>query len=60
MTPCGCAAIGYRALNKITVKNKYPMPRTDQLLDVLSGAQAFSGLNLQSRYHQIRILKEDN
>ena len=43
--------VDYRQLNKMTVKNKYPLPRTDDLLDQLKGASVFSKINLRSRYY---------
>jgi len=47
------------ALNKITVKNKHPLPCTDQLLDSLAGAKMFTSLDLQFGYHRIRFTPED-
>jgi Reverse transcriptase (RNA-dependent DNA polymerase) len=51
--------IDYRALNKITIKNRYPLPRIEDLFDSLQGATVFSSLDLQSGYHQLRIADED-
>ena len=47
--------VDYRALNKVTVKNSYPLPRIDDLFDRLAGAKYFSRIDLRSGYHQIRI-----
>jgi transposase InsO family protein len=51
--------IDYRALNALTVKNRYPLPRIEDLFDKLAGASVFSSIDLQSGYHQIRIAPED-
>ena len=54
-----CLSIDYRELNKVTVKNKYPLPRIDDLFDQLKGAKVFSKIDLRSGYHQLRIKDED-
>jgi hypothetical protein len=51
--------IDYRELNKLTVKNRYPLPRIDDLFDQLEGAKWFSKIDLRSGYHQLRIREED-
>ncbi|KAL0534115.1 hypothetical protein IC582_028396 [Cucumis melo] len=51
--------IDYRELNKVTVKNRYPLPRIDDLFDQLQVATVFSKINLRSGYHQLRIRDSD-
>ena len=71
-SPWGCPAIfvkkkdgtlrmcvDYRPLNAVTIKNKYPLPRIDNLFDQLAGAKVFSRIDLRSGYHQIKIRPQD-
>ncbi|XP_077251803.1 uncharacterized protein LOC143891031 [Tasmannia lanceolata] len=51
--------IDYRELNNVTIKNKYPLPRIDDLFDQLQGAMYFSKIDLRSGYHQLKVKKED-
>jgi hypothetical protein len=51
--------VDYRALNEVTIKNKYPLPRIDDLFDQLRHACVFSKIDLQSGYHQLKILECD-
>ncbi|GJZ16607.1 putative nucleotidyltransferase, ribonuclease H [Tanacetum coccineum] len=51
--------IDYRELNKLTVKNRYPLPRIDDLFDQLQGSQFFSKIYLRSGYHQLRVNEDD-
>ena len=47
--------VDYRQLNKVTIKNRYPLLRIDDLMDQLVGAEVFSKIDLRSGYHQIRV-----
>ena len=51
--------IDYRELNKVTVKNKYPLSRIDDVFDHLNGASTFLKIDLQLGYHQLRICQRD-
>ncbi|GJV91325.1 putative reverse transcriptase domain-containing protein [Tanacetum coccineum] len=51
--------LDYRELNKLTVKNRYPLPRIDDLFDQLQGSSVYSKIDLRSGYHQLRVRDED-
>jgi hypothetical protein len=51
--------VDYRALNKVTIPNRYLLPRIDDLLDRMQGAKVFSSLDLLSAYHQIKLVDKD-
>ena len=51
--------IDYRQLNKVTIRNKYPLPRIDELFDQLQGSRVYSKIDLRSGYHQLRVQEGD-
>ncbi|GJU47282.1 putative reverse transcriptase domain-containing protein [Tanacetum coccineum] len=51
--------IDYHELNKLTVKNRYPLPRIDDLFDLLQGSSIYSKIDLRSGYHQLRVREQD-
>ena len=51
--------VDYRALNEVTIKNKYPLPMINDLFDQLQGAKVFSKINLRLGYHQLKIREQD-
>lgn len=53
-----CMCIDYRAINKIMINNRYPLPHIDYLLEQLQGANFLSKIDLKSYYHQVRIKEE--
>jgi len=54
-----CLCVDYMQLSKMTIKNKYPLPRIDDLMDQLHGASVFSMIDPRSKYHQILVKAED-
>ena len=51
--------IDYRQLNRVTIKNRYPLPRIDDLFDQLRGARVYSKIGLRTGYHQLRVREMD-
>ena len=51
--------VDYRELNKVTIKNSYPLPRIDNLFNQLQGSCVFSKIDLRSGYHQLKVKPED-
>ena len=51
--------IDYRQLNRVTIKNRYPLPRTDDLFDQLRGVRVYSKIDLRTGYHQLRVRETD-
>ena len=51
--------IDYRQLNKVTIRNKYPISRINELFEKLQGASVFSKIDLRSGYHQLKVREED-
>jgi hypothetical protein len=51
--------VDYRSLNEVTIKNKYPLPRIEDLFDQMKGASMFSKIDLRSGYHQLKIRESD-
>ena len=51
--------IDYRQLNRVTIKNRYPLPRIDDLFDQLKGARVYSKIDLRTGYHQSRVREAD-
>ena len=51
--------IDYRQLNRVMIKNRYPLPRIDDLFDQLRGVRVYSKIDLRTRYHQLRVREDD-